>query len=111
MQTIQTVGSVSVIKAANSLQGDSLQQCRRSLADCLDNRRSAIVLDLSESPLLSSEGLEFIVDAQQQCLARGGMLVLAEPQPLCAEILAITGVDECVSVFQDLRSALSDFTK
>ncbi len=110
MQSIHLVGSVSVIKATHSLQGDSLQQCRRSLEDCLAKRRSSIILDLSESPLINSEGLEFIVDAQQQCLACGGMLVLAEPQPLCDEILSITGVNECVSVFHDLRSALSEFS-
>ncbi len=111
MPDIQSVGSVSIIKTTNSLQGDSLEQCRRSLADCLAKRRSSIILDLSESPLINSDGLEFIVDAQQQCLACGGMLVVAEPQPLCAEILNITGVENCVAVFQDMRSALSDFSK
>lgn len=111
MPGIQTVGSVSIIKTGDSLQGECLVQCRKSLDDCLVNRRSLIVLNLSESPLINSEGLEFIVDAQQQCLLRGGKLVVANPQPLCAEILYITGVDECVAVFDDVRTALAEFAK
>ncbi len=111
MSDIQTVGSVSIIKAKNSLQGEGLLQCRKSMDECFANRRSLIVLDLGESPLINSEGLEFIVDSQHQCLSRGGRLVVAEPQPLCAEILSITGVQDCVAVFHDLRSALSDFAK
>jgi anti-anti-sigma factor len=111
MLDIQMVGSVSILKARSALTGDSLAQCRKHLDECLSRRRSLIVLDLSDSPLIHSEGLEFIVDAQQRCLSHGGKLVVAEPQPLCAEILSITGVEACVAVFHDLRSALSDFAK
>ena len=111
MLEIQTVGSVSIVKSPNSLQGDSLGQCRQSVDTCFDKRRSMIILDLSDSPLINSEGLEFIVDTQKLCLARGGKLVVAGPQPLCAEILYITGVEDCVAVFHDLRTALTDFAK
>ena len=111
MSEIQSVGSVSIIKAKNSLQGEGLAQCRKSIDDCFSKRRSLIVLDIGDSPLINSEGLEFIVDSQQKCLSRGGRLVVADPQPLCAEILSITGVQDCVAVFPDLRSALSDFAK
>lgn len=111
MSQVQTIGSVSIVKAQSSLQGDSLALCRKSIEDCFVERRSFIILDLSESALINSEGLEFIVDTQQKCLTRGGKLVVAEPQPLCAEILEITGVEDCVAVFKDLRSALSDFAK
>lgn len=111
MLDIQTVGSVSIIRSPNSLQGDSLAQCQQSVTDCFAKRRPLIILDLSDSPLINSEGLEFIVDAQRQCLSRGGKLVVAGPQPLCAEILFITGVEDCVAVFNDMRSALSDFAK
>lgn len=106
---IQTVGAVSIIKAKTSLSGDGLNQCRQSLDDCLAQRRALIVLDLSDSPLINSQGLEFIVKAQEECLSRGGKLVVAEPQPLCREVLYITGVDQRVAVFESIRNALGDF--
>lgn len=108
---LQTVGSVSIIKATASLAGEGLNQCRQSLEDCLAQRRALVILDLSDSPLVNSQGLEFIVSAQEKCLARGGKLVVAEPQALCQEVLYITGVDQCVSVFDSLRSALGDFAR
>lgn len=107
--SIQTVGSVSIIKASASLSGEGLNQCRQSLDDCLAQRRALIILDLSDSPLINSQGLEFIVSSQEKCLARGGKLVLAAPQPLCQEVLYITGADQCVSVFENIRAALGDF--
>ncbi len=111
MLGVQNIGSVSVIKARNSLVGDCLQQCRQAVHDSLANRRMMLVLDLSECPLLASEGLEFIVDAQQSLLSRGGRMVLAEPQPLCKEVLEITGLSDYVMVSDDLRSALREFSQ
>ncbi len=109
--SIQSVGAVNVLKTSSSLIGESLNHCRQALHDSLANRCALIVLDLRDSPLINSEGLEFIVEAQRQCLARGGRLVLAEPQPLLAEILFITGVEQSVAVFTNLRAALGDFAK
>ena len=108
---IQSVGSVSIIKAKNALIGECITHCRNSIDECLASRRPFIVLDLSESPLIDSEGLEFILDVQKLCLSRGGRLVVAAAQPLCEEVLQITGVDDCVAVFKDLRAALSDFAR
>lgn len=108
---VQTIGSVSVIKARNSLVGDCLAQCQRSVDECLSNRRPLIILDLGDSPIINSEGLEFITTSQQRCIARGGKLVVAQPQALCAEVLHITGVEDSVAVFADLRAALSEFAK
>lgn len=111
MLGIQNIGTVSVVKARNSLLGDCLEQCRQYFQDLLANRRHRLVLDLSESPIVDSEGLEFIVDAQQTLLQRGGRMVIAEPQSLCREVLEITGVSEYVAIFDDRRVALGEFTK
>lgn len=108
---IHTIGAVSIIKAGTSLAGDGLNQCRQGLDDCLALRRALLILDLSDSPLINSQGLEFIVDAQEQCLSRGGKLVVAEPQALCREVLYITGVDQRVAVFDNIRNALGDFAR
>lgn len=111
MLSVQTIGAVSVIKVRSSLKEDCLGQARQILSDCFDKNCRLLIFNLNECPLIDSEGLEFIVDAQSDCLARGGKLVLAEPQPLCSEVLGVTGVDEHVAVYRDMRGALSDFSR
>jgi len=111
MNDVQTIGSINVVKVDRSLTGDCVQQCRQIFDGCLATQRVHLILELADAPLIDSTGLEFIMETQQSCLARGGRMVVAAPQPLCAEILEITGVAGCVGVFRDLRGALSDFAK
>ncbi|HBE69660.1 MAG TPA: hypothetical protein DDW52_16060 [Planctomycetaceae bacterium] len=111
MLNVQTVGSVNVIKVRSALQDECLANARKTVQDCLDKRRFWLILNLHDCPLINSQGLEFIVDSQQDCLARGGRLVVAEPQPLTSEILGVTGIDEQVAVYRDMRGALSDFAR
>ncbi|MCA9128080.1 MAG: STAS domain-containing protein [Planctomycetales bacterium] len=111
MLAIQNIGAVSVIQARSSLVGECLDQCKQAVDDCLGNRRLWLILELSDCPTINSEGLEFIVETQQRCLGRGGRLLVAGPQQLSKEVMHITGVDEDVSVFDDLRSALADFSR
>ncbi len=107
----QTIGSVAVIHVRSSLQEECIAECEKALEEALGNSRQQLVINLNECPLISSSGLEFIVDAQNECLRRGGKLIVAEPQSLCAEILTITGVDQHVSVYRDMRTALTDFAR
>ncbi|MFK7737551.1 MAG: STAS domain-containing protein [Pirellulaceae bacterium] len=111
MLGVQNIGSVSVIKARSSLVGECVDHCRQAVMDALGQRRNNLVLDLAESPIVNSQGLEFIVDAQEECLGRGGKLVILDPTPVCSEVLEITGIADYVAVFSDLRAALSDFAK
>lgn len=111
MLQVQDIGSVSVIKVRSALQDECLENARQSLEDCIAKRRFRLILNLHECPLINSLGLEFIVDAQQECLDRGGRLVLAEPQSLSSEILGVSGIDERVAVYRDMRGALSDFAR
>ena len=111
MLGVQNIGTVSVIKMRSSLIGDGVAQCRQSVQDCLKNRRNQLILDMTDSPIVDSEGLEMIVDSQESCLSRGGKLVIIEPQPVCKEVLEITGINEFVAVFEDLREALKDFAR
>lgn len=111
MLSIQTIGSVNVIQLRSALVDDSVQQCRQTITDILERRKNLLVLDMSESPLIDSEGLELIVDSQEACLNRGGRLALVDPQPLCREVLEFTGVSDFVEVYRELREALRDFAR
>ena len=111
MLDVQHIGSVSVIKTRSAMVGDCIAQCRQAISDCFLDRRNQLILDMADSPIVNSEGLELIVDSQESCLSRGGKLVIVDPQPVCKEVLEITGVGEFIAVYEDLRQALSDFAR
>ena len=103
MVSVQQIGSVAVIRLQSALLGEGLKRCKLSFEDCLAKRQSQVILDLTESPLINSEGLEFVVESQEKCLSRGGQLVLCKPQELCQTILEITGLDGRVGIYTDTR--------
>lgn len=108
---VQRIGIVTVLKPQSALVGDCLNACRQQLNECLGAMRTRIVVDLSESSHVQSDGLEFLVESQQACLKQGGRLAISSPTELCADILDVSGLKECIAVFGDLRTALGDFAR
>lgn len=111
MIQVQRVGIVMVMKPQSAMVGECLAACRSQLGEFLRAQKSRLIFDLSETTLIQSEGLEFLIDSQQACLQQGGRLALTSPTELCADIIEISGLRECIAMFNDLRSALGDFAR
>ncbi len=111
MIQVQRVGNVMVLKPQAALVGECLQACRRQLNETIAGRKTRLVIDLSETLLIQSEGLEFLIESQQACLQQGGRLSLASASELCREILDICGLSTRITMFQDLRTALADYAR
>jgi anti-anti-sigma factor len=105
------VGVVTVLKPRAAMIGEGLSACKRHLQDQLQNLKSRLIFDFSEVPLIQSEGLEFLVEAQQACLQQGGSVAICAPNELCKEVLSICGLQHSIGIFPDLRSALSEFAR
>jgi anti-anti-sigma factor len=106
-----TFGAIDVIKAPATLSGSDSQQCATQIRSSIERHRVRIVLDLSGTALMDSLGLEMLLECNENCLRRGGELVLAGPTPLCQEILEITGLEQELNCHKDLRSALGSFAR
>lgn len=106
-----TFGAIDVIKAPATLSGSDCAQCAADIRASIERHRVRIVLDISGTALIDSNGLEMLLDCNETCLKRGGELVVAGPTPLCAEILDITGIEQELNCHKDLRSALGSFAR
>src|SRR5579862_2332425 len=62
--------------------------------------RSWVVVDLSEVDFMASLGLRCLVQCAKAVQARRGKLVLLAPQPIVAEVITTSGIDELVPVYQ-----------
>jgi anti-sigma B factor antagonist len=77
------------------------------LSALVATRKLLAVVDLSEVSFLASIGIRaLVVNARAQSL-RGGVMALANPQPLVAEVLKMAGIDTIIPVYPDVDSAYS----
>lgn len=104
-------GAVDVVQGDDPLNVDHVQRVRRLLEECLSRGQPRVVLDLGQVPLLDSAGLEMLLDLQEAVQRCGGSLKLAVGNPLCREILSVTGVGSRFEIFTEAASAVGSFVQ
>ncbi len=75
-----------------------VEQCARD--------KSALILDFSGLEYVSSAGLRCLLIASRQMKAAGGRILVADMQPMVAEIFAISHFDLMFQVVPTVREAL-----
>lgn len=102
-------GAITVISGSASLTVDNVDSLGSAFNKCLAEGQPRAVLELNEVPLIDSAGLEGLLDILDRFNERAGLLKLAAPSPLCADILSVTGVGTYFEVFDDVNSAVGSF--
>lgn len=111
MFNVVTQGAVQVISGKESITEANLPELNRYFEECLQASPPRVVLNLAEIPLFDSLGLEWLLNSAERCVERGGQLQIASSNPLCRDILAVTGVAERFEPFDDVRTAVRSFTR
>ncbi len=106
-----TQGAVDVIQGDLPLNADSAEPLRSLLEQCRRNGQPYVVLDLQNVPLIDSVGLELLLDFKEEFQQVGGAIKLAGPNPLCQEILLVTGIGDDFEIFTDALSAVGSFVR
>jgi anti-sigma B factor antagonist len=106
-----TQGAVDVIQGDAPLNTEHAGEVARLLERCLATGRPYVVLDLDRVPLIDSAGLELLVDFQERLQQLGGALKLAGVNPLCSDVLDVTGVRASLEVFPEVLSAVGSFVR
>lgn len=104
-------GAVDVVLGDLPLNEEHVADLRDVLTGCLTGGQPCVVFDLSNTPLIDGAGLELLLDFKEEFEALGGALKLAGPNPLCREILAVTGAGSELEVFPEPLSAVGSFVR
>jgi anti-anti-sigma factor len=104
-------GAVDVIRGDQPLTEEHVSEVAELLSQTLRRGHPFVVLDLEKVPLLDSAGLEWLLDAKETLQQLGGSLKVAAPNPLCAEILSITGVGDGLEIYREVLAALGSFVR
>lgn len=102
-------GAIDVITGAEPLVGDNLEQAGETLSECLGDGHPRAVFDLQEVALISGAGLELLLDMREMFEERAGALKLAGPNPLCQDILDVTGLSDRFEIYPEVRLAVGSF--
>ncbi len=102
-------GVINVISGTQPLSGDALGLLDEAFAGCLKEGQPRAVLDLRVVPLIDSAGLERLLDLRDRFQRKAGVLKLAGANPLCHDILSVTGVASYFEVFPETNQAVGSF--
>ena len=102
-------GAVDVIAGDVPVNVDSIDELSDVLDKCLGQGQPHVVLDMKDVALIDSVGLELLLSVSETYQQRGGNLKLAMPNPLCKEILSVTGVGNSFELFEDTSAAVRSF--
>lgn len=104
-------GAVDVIRTDDVLGREQVEPLWPLVEQALRSGQPQLVVDLRDVRLIDSKGLEFLLDARDRCLRKGGLLRVACSRTLPREVLRVTGLDELMEVFPDAMAAAGSFAQ
>ena len=110
MIRMERQGTVDVLTPQGPLRHEVLDSSREATVALLRKSFPTIVVDLSQTVLVSSRGIEWLLELDRQCASAGGCLVVASANELTADALLVTGADLRLQVARNLTEALGRFS-
>lgn len=104
-------GAVTIFAVESTLNAESGDELRTAADNLPRLGRPQIVIDLSQTPLIDSAGCEALLDVRDAAVDIGGACCLAAAAPLCADILAVAGLDEQFAIFNGTNEAVASFAR
>lgn len=102
-------GRVDVIAGDQPLCAEQREELLELFDECLERGQPRVIVDLKRVPLIDSAGLELLLELRDRCRERGGAVSLAGLNPLCRDILAVTGVEAEFEIWSDVVEAAGRF--
>ncbi len=103
--TRSRIGAMTYLAPVTALVADeAVRALQAALNECIGQHQVSIVVDLGKVPLLCGRALGMMAEMAERLAALGGWLRLAYPNALLQEILAATGLQEQLPLF-DARAA------
>ena len=98
--TRSRIGAMTYLAPGAALVADeAVKDLQEALSECIGRHQVAIVIDLAKVTLLSGRALGMLADMGERLAGLGGWLKLAYPSPLLQEVLAVTGLQDQLPLF------------
>lgn len=98
--------AVPILTPEGRLDAAHTPQLEKMLHKALEEKTSALVVDLARVTYLSSSGLRVLLATAKRLRQIGGQLLLCCPQPAVARVLRLTGFVEILPLYPTREAAL-----
>ena len=102
-------GAVTVLKPDGPLVGEDSEQFKLKLIELLASSMGRCVVDASDMPYVDSEGLEALVDANDEVGSSGHSLKLCGLSDTVRQVLDLTELSSHFEHFADVNTAVRSF--
>ena len=103
----QLDSGVTLVKLAGRLDIAGARAVDLPLAAQVTTQGARVIVDLSGVTFLSSLGIRSLLTPAKTARARGGELVLLDPQPAVLDVLTLAGLGKIIRIFTDRYAAIA----
>ena len=97
----------AVVRASGSLGQYAAERVRQVMMSCLAKGDRQLVLDMKAVPYINTEGLRMLQELLHQAEIRDATLSLANANSRVLRTLALTHMDQRLSIYSSVEEALS----
>ncbi len=106
--TTRVVGGVTVVDVGNSYERSTFIELRDVCTKAVEDGSPHIILNMTELPGITSEGIGLLVVIHDKCEAAGGWMALCCVPQIVQRVLKLAGVVTFFKVFPDEREAFAE---
>ncbi len=104
-------GEVDVMRIDGTLNAEKSQELNEALQKVLQAGVPMVLCDMAALQLIDSDGLEGLLEAQEEVSQHGGAMKLGGLSPLVSEILRVTGVGDRFEIFDTAMAGVGSFSR
>lgn len=98
------IGRTVVIAVAGVIDMLTSPQLEDSISSCMDDKPTAVIVDLSDVDFLASAGMGVLVAARERVLGTAGFAVVADG-PATSRPLTLVGLADVIGMYPTLEEA------
>ena len=103
---ISKLGARTVLSPKVALTYQNCEELEAVFNECLEQRKSEIIIDCKSVPFFDSEVLGLLVQKHEEFRDRGGILKLTGMNAVCKDILLATRLIDIFHVHEDIHEAI-----
>jgi len=98
-------GATSVVQIQGELVGQASDALERACSERFEKGARNLVIDVADTSLVDSQGLETLLELSDQAIRRQGRCTLVSPDPIFGSILDLTGLRDRLEVHESVSDA------